>query len=137
MAFEQLGPGLCKVNNKLLLLLRRNHNVLFFQATTESPWVVSSADKLRYDGIFKQADKDGDGLVSGIGFTLIFLDLRASLLLQVKRLAKNGQQFRFEQLHKGHVTSVRKLNFAKLRYFVFALHQSLNPLTPKGFPIDE
>jgi len=40
------------------------------QATTESPWVVTSADKLRYDGIFKQADKDGDGLVSGIGFTL-------------------------------------------------------------------
>ena len=55
---------------QLLLLLRRNHNVSFFQATTESPWVVSSADKLRYDGIFKQADKDGDGLVSGIGFTL-------------------------------------------------------------------
>ena len=94
------------------------------QATTESPWVVSSADKLRYDGIFKQADKDGDGLVSGIGFTLIFLDLCASLVLQVKRLA-NGQQFCFEQLDKGHITPVRR--FAKLRYFVLALHQSLNP----------
>ena len=124
--FEQPGPGLCKVNNNKLLLLRRTHNVSFLQATTESPWVVSSADKLRYDAIFKQADKDGDGLVSGIGFTLIFLDLCASLLLQVKRLAKNGQQFGFEQLDKGHVTSMRR--FAKLRYyFVLALHQSLNP----------
>ena len=80
----------------------------FFQATNESPWVVNSADKLRYDGIFKQADKDGDGLVSGIGFTLIFLDLCASLLLQVKRLAKNGQKFCFEQLDRGHVTPVRR-----------------------------
>ena len=78
------------------------------QATTESPWVVTSADKLRYDGIFKQADKDGDGLVSGIGFTLIFLDLCASLLLQVKRLAQNGQHFCFERLEKGHVTFVRR-----------------------------
>ncbi|XP_067027390.1 uncharacterized protein [Acropora muricata] len=34
-------------------------------AATESRWVVTSADKLRYDAIFKQADKDGDGLVSG------------------------------------------------------------------------
>ena len=28
--------------------------------------MVSSADKLRYDGMFKQADKDADGLVSGM-----------------------------------------------------------------------
>ena len=117
---EQLGPGLWKVNNNkllLLLLLRRNHNISFLQATTESPWVVTNADKLRYDGIFKQADKDGDGLVSGNGFTLIFLDLCASLLLQVKRLAKNGQQFCFERFDKGHVTSVRRLIFCEAEIF--------------------
>lgn len=28
--------------------------------------MVTSADKLRYDAMFKQADKDADGLVSGI-----------------------------------------------------------------------
>ena len=27
--------------------------------------MVTSADKLRYDAMFKQADKDTDGLVSG------------------------------------------------------------------------
>ena len=45
-------------------------NVSLLQASTESTWVVTNADKLRYDAIFKQADKDGDGLVSGIEFTL-------------------------------------------------------------------
>ena len=55
---------------RALQLLSGTHNVSFLQATTESPWVVTSADKLHYDAIFKQADKDGDGLVSGIGFTL-------------------------------------------------------------------
>ena len=28
--------------------------------------MVTSADKLRYDAMFKQADKDADGLVSGM-----------------------------------------------------------------------
>ena len=56
--------------NSVVLLLRR---ILYFsslQASTERLWVITNADKLRYDAIFKQADKDRDGLVSGIGFTL-------------------------------------------------------------------
>lgn len=41
--------------------------------TQESPWVVTSADKLRYDAMFKQADKDADGLVSGEEVKSIFM----------------------------------------------------------------
>ena len=36
-----------------------------FQTSQEVPWVVTSSDKSRYDTMFKQADKDADGLVSG------------------------------------------------------------------------
>ena len=32
--------------------------------------MVSNAEKLKYDAMFKQADKDGDGLVSGTTFLL-------------------------------------------------------------------
>ena len=35
------------------------------QTSQEVPWVVTSSDKSRYDTMFKQADKDADGLVSG------------------------------------------------------------------------
>ena len=40
--------------------------ILLFQTPQETTWVVTSVDKLRYDAMFKQADKDADGLVSGI-----------------------------------------------------------------------
>lgn len=42
--------------------------------------MVTSADKLRYDAMFKQADKDADGLVSG---TDIYSDKFSRLFLTV------------------------------------------------------
>ena len=35
--------------------------------------MVTSADKLRYDAMFKQADKDADGLVSGTKYYFILI----------------------------------------------------------------
>jgi hypothetical protein len=42
-------------------------------ASSTSDWVVSPADKMRYDGIFARSDLDRDGLVSGTEVKDVFL----------------------------------------------------------------
>ncbi|XP_078353454.1 epidermal growth factor receptor substrate 15-like 1 isoform X2 [Oculina patagonica] len=48
-------------------------SVLSVTTAQETTWVVTSADRLRYDAMFKQADKDADGLVSGEEVKSIFM----------------------------------------------------------------
>lgn len=70
-------------------------------ASTEGVWVVTSADKLRYDAIFKQADKDGDGLVSGeeVKSTFMASGLNHQILAHIWGLCdvKNQGQLNSEQ----------------------------------------
>lgn len=39
---------------------------ILLQGSNETPWVVTAADKAKYDAMFKTADKDNDNLVTGI-----------------------------------------------------------------------
>jgi len=50
--------------------------VLFFSLPIPLPslqWVVSPADKIKYDEIFVKTDKDMDGFVSGVEARELFL----------------------------------------------------------------
>ena len=38
------------------------------QGSSEAPWVVTAAEKSKYDAMFKTADKDNDNLVTGTVF---------------------------------------------------------------------
>jgi len=42
-------------------------------ATSSRKWVISDADKVRYDDMFEKADTDRDGFVSGAEIKGIFL----------------------------------------------------------------
>ncbi|XP_074612540.1 epidermal growth factor receptor substrate 15-like 1 [Acropora palmata] len=87
-------------------------------ATTESPWVVSSADKLRYDAIFKQADKDGDGLVSGeeVKSTFMASGLPQQILAHIWGLCD--------------VTNQGQLNSEQFALAMYLIHQKVMGVDP-------
>ncbi|XP_067027393.1 uncharacterized protein [Acropora muricata] len=87
-------------------------------ATTESPWVVTSADKLCYDAIFKQADKDGDGLVSGeeVKSTFMVSGLDEQILAHIWDLCD--------------VTNQGQLNSEQFALAMYLIHQKVMGVDP-------
>ncbi|KAJ7386596.1 hypothetical protein OS493_008744 [Desmophyllum pertusum] len=93
-------------------------SVLSVTTPQEATWVVTSADKLRYDAMFKQADKDADGLVSGEEVKSIFMasGLPQQILAHIWGLSD--------------VTNQGRLNSEQFALAMYLIHQKVMGVDP-------
>ncbi|XP_073227453.1 epidermal growth factor receptor substrate 15-like 1 isoform X2 [Porites lutea] len=93
-------------------------SVLSVTTSQEVPWVVTSSDKSRYDTMFKQADKDADGLVSGEEVKNIFMasGLPQQVLAHIWGLCD--------------VTNQGRLNSEQFSLAMYLIHQKVMGVDP-------
>ncbi|ESO86648.1 hypothetical protein LOTGIDRAFT_235271 [Lottia gigantea] len=86
--------------------------------TAVKPWVVSAAEKLNYDAMFKRLDTDFDGLVSGaeIRDTFVKTGLNNTVLAHIWSLCDMG--------------GVGKLNSEQFALAMFLVQQKLKGIEP-------
>ncbi|XP_028403710.1 epidermal growth factor receptor substrate 15-like 1 isoform X2 [Dendronephthya gigantea] len=105
-----VSPGVSPTPNMISATVSHGSN--------ETPWVVTAADKAKYDAMFKTADKDNDNLVTGDEVKNIFMasGLPQSLLAHIWGLSD--------------MNNTGRLNNEQFCLAMYLIHQKVKGIEP-------